>query len=335
VRLKVSLRLCWGNVVPKPGMDYQHLVAVIEATFDPGALVTEGEWIEGPDGRRECDVSVRGTRQGQPYFAFIECKDWRGRTVCVPVIDALDSKRRDIGADLTAVYSNSGFSLQARQKARRVGINTFIAVATGDLRSRARGGKLIYGRVLNIVGLTKGIIEPPGHDFPLPIPLGQEELRFEGEPVHNWAVEEVQSIMTQYGRQLERPSRVIADYRFDDSVSFSIREKSFPVAGMQLDIQVAIEWRAKILDVEIERGRFDAQTGLLWTPPDVPVTFLGIDDTGWEERVEQPAPEEEASTDTGSIFLRAHILTGVAKVAGGTPDLTAHFTGTPRLILPE
>lgn len=58
--------------VAKAGMDYQELVGSIEAAFDRGAEVMVGEWVEGPEGRRDCDVSIRGTRDGIAYFAFAE-----------------------------------------------------------------------------------------------------------------------------------------------------------------------------------------------------------------------------------------------------------------------
>ena len=106
-------------------MDYQELVGTIESAFDSGAEVRVGEWIEGPDGNRDCDVSIRGTREGVPYFAFAECKDWK-RRVGIETVDALDSKRKDLNSDLTALYSNSGFSAHAVQKAKRAGINTFV-----------------------------------------------------------------------------------------------------------------------------------------------------------------------------------------------------------------
>jgi hypothetical protein len=67
--------------------------------------------MEGPDGKRDCDVSVRGMRQGVPYFALVECKDWKKeKPVGIGVVDALDSKRRDLNADLAVIYSNSGFT---------------------------------------------------------------------------------------------------------------------------------------------------------------------------------------------------------------------------------
>jgi hypothetical protein len=180
-------------------MDYQHLVAAIESAFDPGADVRVSEWVKGPDGRRDCDVSVRGTRQCVPHFALIECKDWKkDQSVGIGVVDALDSKRRDLKADLAAIYSNSGFTAPAVQKARRININTFSAVATGDSCSRVRGNTLAYGRVVKAMNLKEQICEPEGQDLPIPPGLTIEDIRFEGRSVHNWVVTQIEALITEY-----------------------------------------------------------------------------------------------------------------------------------------
>jgi hypothetical protein len=46
------------------GKPYQLLVAEMARAFDPGAEVTEGEWVSGPDGRLDMDVAIRGRVNG-------------------------------------------------------------------------------------------------------------------------------------------------------------------------------------------------------------------------------------------------------------------------------
>jgi hypothetical protein len=308
-------------------MNYQHLVAAVESAFDPGAQVRVSEWIKGPDGRRDCDVSVRGTRQGIPHFALIECKDWKkGQPVGISVVDALDSKRRDLKADLAAIYSNSGFTEPAVQKARRVNINTFSAVATGDSRSRARGNILVYGRVVNVVNLKEQICEPEGQDLPIPPGLGIEDMRFEGGSVHNWIAAQAEALIAEHFNRLDQRSRLTALYQFDRVLTLDVKGKPYPIAGLQLVVDIAIEWMAKVVEVEVELGRFDAQTDLLWVPPNMPIMFLGIDDTdaGWKS-IAEPAPDER---NAGSaLSLRAHLRTQLIKAAGEIPDLSAYVTG--------
>lgn len=79
----------------RPGTAYQELVASVVKAFDRTAEVRAGEWVEGPDGRRDMDVSVRGTVGGKPILTVIECKDFdpvRNGRVGISFIDALDFK---------------------------------------------------------------------------------------------------------------------------------------------------------------------------------------------------------------------------------------------------
>ena len=106
--------------MPKAGTEYQELSGFVAKALDPGAEVKTGTWIEGPDGQREIDVEVRGSASGSPHFVLIECKDWK-RPVDIQVIDALDSKSKDLRADAAIICSNSGYSSKALAKAERVG----------------------------------------------------------------------------------------------------------------------------------------------------------------------------------------------------------------------
>ena len=315
----------------KPGMDYQELVGSIESAFDPGAEVIVGEWVEGPDGRRDCDVSIRGTRDGKAYFAFAECKDWQ-RPVGIGEVDALDSKRRDLNADIVALYSNSGFTARAVQKARRIGINTFSAVASGDRRSRVRVNMLAYGRLVRPTNLLEQVIEPPGQDLPISGGLGMADFRFEGEPVHNWVVDQLETLIPEHIRDFEQSSHMIVQHQFDRTLTLDLGGGPFSVIGMQLQVDLSLEWRAKVLKVEADLGRFDAQTGLLWVPAGVPMTFRGMDDVGWEP-VEEPTEEEKETGNIGRILLRAYLGAKFIRASGGAPDLTKHVVGMNLSIL--
>lgn len=308
----------------KPGLDYQQLVAVIESAFDPGATVVVGEWVEGPDGSRDCDVSIRGTREGKPYFAFAECKDWRKRPVGIGIIDALESTSRDLRADLTAIYSNSGFTARAVQKARRVGINTFSAVASGDPRSRGRVSMLAYGQVVIVVNLFERIYEPTGQDLPIPQGLIMESVRYDGEPVHNWIVRELSQLIRDHIQELLQPSHMTIVYPFNQTLTFDMGGSPFPVAGMQVEVDTGVEWRAKVVQLEPELGRFDAQTGLLWIPPNTPFVIWGMDNEEWEP-VEEPSSREQSEIPGARISVWAHLKAELVTAQGGTPDLDRHI----------
>ena len=103
------------------GREFQELVAEVARAFDPNSRIEAGEWVRGPDGQLDMDVSIRGTVDGAPFLAVIECKDFNAATTG-PVgrqwVDALDSKRLDLGADAALICSNAGFTRDALNKAR-------------------------------------------------------------------------------------------------------------------------------------------------------------------------------------------------------------------------
>ena len=115
----------------KLGKPYENLVALVAKALHPSATIEVGEWVEGPDGRREIDVSVRGQIDHKQTFILIECKDWKS-DVGIAAIDALDSKRQDVSADKIMIVSNSGFTELALMKARRKDIMCVSALAAGN-----------------------------------------------------------------------------------------------------------------------------------------------------------------------------------------------------------
>ena len=60
----------------KAGRAYEELTAEVAKALNPNAKVKQGVWVEGPDGRRELDVEIRGTINNKDIFIFIECKDY-------------------------------------------------------------------------------------------------------------------------------------------------------------------------------------------------------------------------------------------------------------------
>src|SRR4051812_23074383 len=117
--------------MPKLGTEYQSLVAEVMNALHPSATITIGEWVIGPDGRREIDISIRGIIDGRPTFVLVECKDWNSK-VGIEAIDALESKRHDLGADRTIIASNSGFTAPALAKAGRNSIACVSAMVDGN-----------------------------------------------------------------------------------------------------------------------------------------------------------------------------------------------------------
>lgn len=168
----------------KLGDDYQELVGAVEKALDPGATVRVGVWVIGPDGRRDLDVEVRGTIEGRPHFIQIECKDW-AEPVGIAVVDALDSKRGDFGADRAIIYSNSGFTEPAMKKAVRLDIGMASALKAGDNRVKIVVHKELVAKRLSVDQVRVVLHPPTNTGTSLPDGWTLAELAYDGLPVQN------------------------------------------------------------------------------------------------------------------------------------------------------
>ncbi len=172
----------------KRGRPYERVVADVLKAMDPGASVQDGVWVAGPDGRRDMDVFIDGTADGQQRRVLVECKDFHPKKtgpVGIGYVDALESKRRDLGIDVSFICSNAGFTANAISKAKRVGIGLISVMRKGDKRIRFSVAEEIYTRKVKVEQLT---IVLRGSD---PIHLDSvpfDAVTYDGIPVGNWVV---------------------------------------------------------------------------------------------------------------------------------------------------
>jgi len=170
----------------KRGRAFEECVAAVVQAIDPQAIVRQGTWIDGPDGRRDRDVSIEGTVDDVPYSALIECKDYDRTTtgpVGIAVVDALDSKRRDCASDIAIICSNAGFTDPAIRKAQRVGIVLIGVFRQDDGRIRHQLFDHVYFRRLKIDHLgfrLEHVHEGTTRN------CTDISATFQGRPVANW-----------------------------------------------------------------------------------------------------------------------------------------------------
>jgi hypothetical protein len=167
------------------GTAYQELVATMAKTFDPTADIKVGEWVEGPDGRLDMDVAIRGSMDGKPTLVVIECKDFdltKSGKVGRPFIDALDSKRYDLQADAAFICSNSGFTKDALNKARRKGIGAISVLSATDSRVKVVIETEIYFRRVRLGERTITFHGPDVRG----LDIGLHELTYNGTAVDSW-----------------------------------------------------------------------------------------------------------------------------------------------------
>jgi hypothetical protein len=280
----------------KLGKDYEDAVAAILTAFDPGATVTSGTWFEGPDGRRDRDVWFEGMVDGQPRRALIECKDYNIATtgrVGIELVDALDSKRRDLRADFAVLCSNAGFTDPALRKARRVGINLISALNKGDERIRFGVVVEMYTRAIR---LQKGTFGLGGVERTLDL----FSLNYEGKPMAPWVLSRMLKALIL--------NPVVAgelqlSYEFRSPLMFTHGEERLVANALSIYFEFTGEWRAHTVAIESEAAVYDWVRGrLLRAPVSGEVVIKGLDAAGGTP-IEEPSFQDDAR----QLFLRGEL----------------------------
>lgn len=294
------------------GSGYEQVVGSVCRALEPGANVQVGTWTLGPDGRRDMDVSIRGTRDGQPFLALVECKDWKD-PVGVAVLDALDSKRRDLGADVSAIYSNSGFTEDAKRKAVRVGISLCAAMKAGDRKIRIVVERQFYARLCSVDRWS--VVAYWRKDRPGLNELDPQQLSYGGDPVTNWISQKSRQLIFEHA---DKPY-IQAEYGFRDDVEFETRGERIYLIGLVARLHCSTNWVRQTVREDVTLGSYDLLQRKLIIP-DKEAWSVGPFDAGAWEPVETPPPEP--TMEPNSIRLNLTLLRPVAPIAGkGTPGL--------------
>jgi hypothetical protein len=272
---------------------------------------------------------------GREYFIFIECKDHK-RPVGIGVVDALESVRRDLNPDVVILYSNSGFTPRAIQKARRVGIVPMVAVAAGDDRSRARVGTLVYGQLLTPSNVIEQTIEPDGKDLPTPEGVTVDNFLYGDGRVHNWVAEQtIQAMKANRGQLAGGPHTMGMEFLFHDVITLTANGQPFAVAGLQIWVDVDVTWMAKNLLMSVDLGRFNQLMGLLYIPANTNIDFYGLDDQDWEAVDAPPADDRPQEEGIVRMYLYANSQTSIGLADGPAADLDPHVASVNVVVEPR
>lgn len=281
----------------KLGDEYQELVGAVAQALDPGAAVRVGVWVQGPDGRRDLDVEVRGSVDGKPYFVHIECKDW-AEPVGIAVVDALDSKRRDICADRAIIYSNSGFTDPALRKATRLDIGMASALKAGDKRVKGIIQKQLICKRLSVESMRVVLYPPSGIEprFPNGWVLG--ELAYEHLPLQNWLAPLSRKLLTDHEPTGTLTFRCV----FRSHGLWTYAGQPIEVAAMEVRFQCSRSWMSQTVRQDVTLGMYDHIRKAV-TVPDKQGYFMGwIDRDAWQP-IGSDSEEQELAPDSFSISL--------------------------------
>lgn len=105
---------------------FEELVAHVQRSLAPSALVTQNERVRGHDSEvmREIDISIRQSVGQYDLFIAMDCKDYK-RPVDVKDVEAFIGLVKDVRANKGAMVAANGFTEAARALARVSGIDLY------------------------------------------------------------------------------------------------------------------------------------------------------------------------------------------------------------------
>jgi hypothetical protein len=266
----------------KLGKPYENLVALVAKALHPGAIVEVGEWFDGPDGGRDIDVSVRGQIDDKQTFVLIECKDWK-KSVGIKEIDALDSKRGDVGADKTMIFSNSGFTTPALMKAQRKEIMCVSALAEGNDIVRFVVNREFFAKKLSIESYSWKIYV--AGDVPQDLKL--EELEHHDKRLFAaWLRDRSMQLL----RENEFAAVIHHGIIYKQPVEFVNFGKPLLLRAIELHLECKRFWLVQTIREDVSHGLYDHLKQVVLIP-DKEYWSAQFDSRNWQKIEPEDEPE--------------------------------------------
>lgn len=236
------------TTVQDPG--YRELVAKVIHSFEPKAEIKIGTWIEGPDGARNIDIEVRSIIEGVRKLLAIEVVDLpKGKTAGVEIIDAFDSKKTDIRADIALVCSNTGFDSTAIRKAKRTRIGLISILHQGDPRIKAVIEEEIYLRKIHLDSMT---FTYAGDPLLPKLTIGAHDVRYDGKSVDAWLQLQAGMFSMLHPQVSER---IRLTFNLKKATDFQVKNQRVNLGSLAIAFLPRTKWLAQTV-------RFDASTGI-------------------------------------------------------------------------
>lgn len=238
----------------KKGKEFEEVVGEVAQIMDPTSKVSIGKWVEGPDGRREVDVKIIGSYEGDERKILIECKDFDPKStgaVGIGYVDALHSKTNDLGFDFSSICSNAGFTEGALLKARRVGIGLISVMKKNDKRIKYEVVEEIFTRKLKVEKLSLSLngfseISLDGVKY--------EDVLFDNLPVGNWVATR---IMLMIGVNPIVSGSYKGTYEFLEPLEFIISSGPVMVNKLNFHLELSGGWYSHQVTLDATSGLYD------------------------------------------------------------------------------
>jgi len=161
------------------------------------------------------------------------------------LVDALDSKREDLGADLAIICSNSGFTKDALAKAKRKKIGMISILKFGDNRVKSEIHEQIYFRKvwfldMNVQLRFKNPSEHCNQNLrELQKDIKIHELRYQGLSVDNWLQHKIAMFVTVNPMVVQK---VTGSFDFKIPTILELKGTPVVVEGITISFRPEVKW---------------------------------------------------------------------------------------------
>lgn len=155
--------------MPKRSNDFQRLIYLVRVNLADGAKVTESKMMRDRLTKRfrEVDVVIEGKVGLQPVVVAIECRDHR-RVADVTWVDTMKSKHERLDTNALLLASRSGFTPEARDVAKKYGIELFTLedVEDADMPSMLGPQGSLWLKSVEVTAAKVSVRVGPVGEFP-------------------------------------------------------------------------------------------------------------------------------------------------------------------------
>jgi hypothetical protein len=242
-----------------PNRSYRRLVAAVLYALDPTGTLSVGPLVSTPDGTRKVDIEIRLIYKHRPVLVAVTVVNLQsGMRAGISVVDAADSERSDINADVMLVCSNTGFSQEAIRKAKRKHIGLISVLRQGDKLVKTVIEEEVYLRKIDINPVTVGWSgENPSRIY-LP------GLLYHGGSIVGWLRLKA-ALMA--GMNPDLNFRVTKTFRFKSPASVGRwRGKPITMNSLSVSFTPRTQWLSETVQLDAPDGIYDYVRGSLILP---------------------------------------------------------------------
>ena len=266
---------------------------------------------------------IDGSVGGIGRKAFIECKDYNPKRgpLGIAVVDALESKRRDLNYDLCILCSNAGFTADAIRKAARTGIALFGALKDGDKRIKYKVFDEIFVLKIDVEDVSADATFDAGFR---PIDLDFMRLQFGGLKVQAWLVDRVQKYLMSIDENGKERHQLTL--QFSNAVPCEYDSKPVGLRQLSVDMYVVAQWHSQIVEHDTTSGFYDwARRIIRMTSGPQTVSFRDVNMDGAGKPID--TPNRDLGGQGVGVSIRMKSIGGVPAAIGEKPDMDSYVDG--------